>query len=763
MQMSHSRLATYLDRAAWAVLLVAVAVIPAAFDGRLINQFVLPKEYALGIATLIIIGLWVSKAILFRTITLQQTRFDRPIIFFLGASLVASIFSSNHHISFFGQTSFFSLHFIFLLFGALFFAAVVAYCRTSRQWQQFVDMFVGSGGLVTALFVIKTLFSVDILSAWLPNAWSIVDPATTIAAVFTLAVFLMASGQVMRKDITGWRVVCHSLTALLSFIALIIFNYGQLWWLVIAGLVLLLCVGTIFVREARLSWLSTLFALLLLSTVFVGFGAPQLSKNTVPAVVALSRSSSWYLVKASIFSHAKEAIIGNGLGTFGMVFSKFRDPNFNTDQQAWSLRFNQPHNTIDAIMVEGGLLAMAAVVFIFLLVIGVIATMIKKARQVAHEEAVIQFFVTIEEEKPAPFFGVIASSITWVMLTIGMFFFFYGVALWFAWWVTLGLLVVGVGLCDQKFIQSKEYNIEDAPEYTLSFSFVGILIVAAVLLVGVWGSRIYVAENKYAQSVRATSLGEAEQALLQTIAYGNSNENYHVALAQVYLLEAVEVSKLPHPDMEKIGLLTQQAVNEARTAAGLAPRAVAVWENLAVMYENAATLLPEAREWAIKALNEAIALEPTNPVLLTKLGNNLLVAGTVDEAITKYEQAIILKKDYVEAYRALASAYEQAVNIDKAINVRAVLASAAVRDYDNLFNYGRLLYNRNTKGDRDQAEKIWLQVVAEQPKYSNVLYSLGSLYEARGQKILAVNYYNRVLSLNPTNKDIKNKINALSK
>ena len=54
-------------------------------------------------------------------------------------------------------------------------------------------------------------------------------------------------------------------------------------------------------------------------------------------------------------------------------------------------------------------------------------------------------------------------------------------------------------------------------------------------------------------------------------------------------------------------------------------------------------------------------------------------------------------------------------------------------------------------------------LVAAEPKYSNALYSLGLLYEMRGEKSKALLYYRRVLELNPDNKEIKTKIANLKR
>ena len=213
--------------------------------------------------------------------------------------------------------------------------------------------------------------------------------------------------------------------------------------------------------------------------------------------------------------------------------------------------------------------------------------------------------------------------------------------------------------------------------------------------------------------------------------------------------------------MTAVSNLVAQAVNEAKIATDLSPKSVALWENLSTMYENAAALVPDARSWAVKSLNQASELEPSNPVLFWRLGNNYSLAGNWADAIKSYQKAIDLKKDYVGAYLGLAGAYEQNKEMDKAVEVYKTVLPAGISNPEFLFNFGRLLYNRNGKNDRDDSEKLWQEAARLQPNYSNAIYSLGLLYEARGDKATALQYYYKVKDLNPENKDVVEKIRNL--
>ena len=280
-------------------------------------------------------------------------------------------------------------------------------------------------------------------------------------------------------------------------------------------------------------------------------------------------------------------------------------------------------------------------------------------------------------------------------------------------------------------------------------------------MLGIWGVRLYAAEIVYAKAVRGKNYDEMETNLKKALALRSGVDNYYVALAQVYLAKAVELSHQTNPDVNAISALMAQAVNAAKQATDISPKSVLILSNLATMYENAAAIIPDARNWAVKILSSAKDLEPSNPILWWRLGNNNLLAGNKEEAVKNYREAVSLKRDYVAAHLGLAVSYEQNGEFDKANDSYQTALSLEPSNVEALFNYGRLLFNRNGKGDRAIAEKVWLQVIQVQPNHSNALYSLGLLYEIRGSKTLALQYYYKVKDLNPGNKDITNKINSL--
>ena len=110
---------------------------------------------------------------------------------------------------------------------------------------------------------------------------------------------------------------------------------------------------------------------------------------------------------------------------------------------------------------------------------------------------------------------------------------------------------------------------------------------------------------------------------------------------------------------------------------------------------------------------------------------------------------------------SLAKVYESENKTDEAVEVYKNSLNLGSANATYLFDFGRVLYNRDKGEDRNDAEKLWLASVKIQPNYSNALYSLGLLYESKGDKTTALQYYYKVKDLNPDNKDIIAKIKTL--
>ncbi|TAN34265.1 tetratricopeptide repeat protein [Patescibacteria group bacterium] len=753
--MTNARVIKFLDIFSYVLILLSVFIVPLFIDKSLLNFYIIPKQYVFAGFILLNILVFAIKMVLSKKIKFQQSVFDAPLLVFLLLVLASSLFSVNSYVSFLGRGEFFLLNFVFLLFSVFFYFIFVNHVNSARRWSAVLELFLLVSGLVSLFFIVKTVFKFSL--PYIGAMTNLLDPTSSQFGVLMIAAAVLSAGLLMKKNIGVGRAIAYFFTLILAIIPLLIMGFSFLWWLLLIGLVLLLLLGVSFMHNTRIGWLSVIFALLVVSCVFVIFGSPKSLQTALPAEVSLGLSPSWRVARGAVLSGAKTFLLGSGPGTFAADFSRFRDQSFNYDQLAWSLRFNQPFDTLLAFLAEGGVLVSLTFLLISLLVLGHIFSTWHKSRGPTPQS----FHASLSISRADLRLDVFLAAVVWLILWSGMTVAFYNPALWFFWWLFLALIVSGMSLLGHEVLKEKVWTLEDTPQYHLAISFSLIAVMAAVILVGVLGSRFYLAEKAYTQSLRASDVRQAQEKIAAAIALRDGNDQYHATLANAYLTEAATLSKKPNPDLRQIADLMAKAVNAAKKATELSPNDVVLQETLATMYENAAMLVPEASQWAVKSWGAAIELEPTNAFLRYRLANNYFLSKNISKAIEAYKQAVDLKRDFAVAHGGLALAYEADKQYDSAIESYRNALSLNPANSELIFNLGRLLYNRNKGADRAAAEKLWLEAVRLQPNYSNALYSLGLYYENLGNKTAALQYYYKVKDLNPDNKDITAKIKSL--
>lgn len=756
--MFQKQLAKFFEFGSYILLLLSVFLVPLIADSSLVNPYIIPKQYVLGGLVLLATLLWAARIVLTKKVVYRESFADRALGVFVAAALIVAAVSVSRNDSFLGTGDYYILSFFSLAFLSLFYILTVNHVTTAKRWRLMIDATVLVGGVSAGLFLSKAVFGFDVFAKIGISTWNLVDPTNSAFGIWLVAIFMLSAGQLIKKNQPIGKSLFNFVVALLALGCILALGFKILWWVLLAALVLLLLLGITFLREARLGWLTVLFTLLIVSVIFIGFGSPRAWQSAVPLEVALGARPSWEVTTAVVKSGVKNFVLGSGLGTFGVDFSRYRNAKFNSDSVAWSLRFNQPFNTLFAILSEGGLLLTLSFIFLVVFFLGhVLYVWLGQRAEIMFDGLSDDLGWRRDDLR----FEIFLVALVWVLLTICAGLAFFSQTLWWLWWLLLGLSASGLSFIYQKACRTLEWEIEDAPQYSLSFSFILVVVSAAIVMAGVLGTRMYLAERAYTMAVRSNSLDVVEENLKRALSLRGDSSIYNFYLARLYLSRAVELSKAEKPDAAAISGFMGDAVNVARRATDLTPASVGLWENLAIMYENAAALVPEARDWAIKSWAQATELESTNPMLWSRLGSNYFAAGKNDDAKKSFEQAISLKTDFAAASIGLAQVYEAEQNFDQAVAAYQNIISSVGDNPELAYNYGRLLYNRNVGSDRAEAEKIWLRVADAQPDFSNVLYSLGMLYQTRGNKSKALDFYYRVRELNPGNPDITAQIKSL--
>lgn len=213
----------------------------------------------------------------------------------------------------------------------------------------------------------------------------------------------------------------------------------------------------------------------------------------------------------------------------------------------------------------------------------------------------------------------------------------------------------------------------------------GLLIVLLpfVVLGGYLALRAYAAEIVYFRSARpsATVNGtEVYNIQIEAVKLNPTSSRFRAAYSQTNLALASAIANanrvgtgsgqlenLSEKDKQIVTQLIQQSIREAKATANLAPKNVAAWENLGLVYQNLFGIAEGADKWAIAAFQQAITLDPTNPLLRQSLGTIYMAQQNYRDATAQFSAAIELKPDFANAYYNLANAYRMSGDNARAI------------------------------------------------------------------------------------------------
>jgi tetratricopeptide (TPR) repeat protein len=251
-------------------------------------------------------------------------------------------------------------------------------------------------------------------------------------------------------------------------------------------------------------------------------------------------------------------------------------------------------------------------------------------------------------------------------------------------------------------------------DFDLSFLlplYLGIVLFSFIFLTG-FGyllGRSYLAEIYFKKALDGIVKNDAKQAyenMRQAIIFNPYIERYRINFSQINLLLANNIAakanqqpqgknqkpyQLTEQDRQNISQAIQAAIAEGKAAVTLNPQKALNWENLAQIYRNIINTAQGADVWTISAYQRAIVSDPQNPIYRLNLGGVYYSLGNYEEAAKIFEQAVILKPDWPNAYYNLAWANFQKQKYQEAVSA--------------MENVIRLLDPKKDKADYDKVKK----------------------------------------------------------
>ncbi len=731
------------------ILYVLVAVMPLFFLPFTLEVLELNKQFFLYGGMLLALMLWLLEGAVARKFVIRRTAFDIPVLVYVGVVAVSGLFSVNRFLSFVGDYNNIQMSVIALLFLAAFGFLITQVFITDKSRLTLLGSAV-IGGILSSVWFLLDKFKVLEFADFgvvISNSVSLSNSEFGVYLILLLLGGLALLSIKKRSSLVdGLSVV----VVLLALVVILSLGFKVTYILLAVGLSVLLAFMLTYADYLRLSWITTTFALLVVAVLFIFLNTPRIFNFGLPVEVALGVGTSFDVSWSTITDNTKQFLLGSGAATFVSDFSQYKPEALNLNNFAWRIRFGKPFSTFVSMIAETGVLGTLSFIFMSLVVLGHIGGVWMKSLAVKTKGA-------SPFSSKASFVYLVAPI--WIVLLISTFFIHLSLNLWLLFFVMLAML-------SSVLVTSKhepiEISLKSSPQYLLVTSFSVVLLFAGGVVFAVFSGRYYAAEVSFARAQRVAASPAAQIGMLtEAVQLNKKNSRYRVALAQSFLNEARVVSGQADGSPELVQRLVAKAVEEARIATDISPHNVSTWETLANMYLNASPFAPGVSVWVTRSFEKAVELEPVNPVLHLQLGRAKYVEGKKTEAKDAFEEAIRLKGDFVDAYIALAGYYELEDDIDRGIAELEKGVQSGRQSDVFLFQLGRLYYNRADDGDWDRALTVFNAALAINPNNANVLYSAGLIYNNRGDREVALRYFEEVLKRDPANEAVASRVKQL--
>ena len=361
----------------------------------------------------------------------------------------------------------------------------------------------------------------------------------------------------------------------------------------------------------------------------------QLTTSAKP--VLLPYWAGWAIVAEGL-KYIKTALFGVGPANYVSAFTQWKPIGLNATS-VWNLRFSVSSNYFFQLAGEIGLIGLLAYIFFSLsLVKKVFANLIDITHQVKFWLYALVSILVLELLLP--------TNTSLLFLTV--------------------VLTALVG--------SRLPNARIISERSVIFSAVLSIVITAVFLVVLYfGSRAYLADMIFNKAVVAVQTNQAEPAYnknIQALQFNPYFDLYHITYSQTNLALAQGLArqeKIDDATRSNISTFIQQSIREAKAAVAINPTKAANWENLATVYRNIINIADGADAWTTQVYQQAIALDPTNPLLRLNLGGVYYALGRYDAAIDQFRIAVQLKNDYANGYYNLSVAYRDKGELQNAL------------------------------------------------------------------------------------------------
>jgi len=708
---------------------------------------------------------WITKAVVVGELNIKKTPLDWPIIGLLVVFITSTILSISQKDSLLGAYGNQSRSLIALLIFVLFYYLVINNINQKRIKLLFWGI-IGSTSII-AIFSLLQLLGRFILPIASTRVISF-NPlgslsGLTMYLIMTLPVLVIGMAQLteihpgLKNKILKIAIkIFLGIIILASLLVLTLLNGFTFWPAAIVGVVIVLMFLLSKIIKISSSNIVIPLATFLLLIILLVLGNFNVMSLNLPAEVSLSRQISFNIAKAGLKNNP---LFGSGPSTFYYSFDKYKGIDFNSSS-LWDAKFNNASGYLSEIAATVGSLGVLAIIVICLIALSICFLTLIKVQKNDTQSILLALFSSF--------------------ITIIIFSLLFSVDNSFVLISTL-IAILGVAMAivnyPEKF-KTLNLSFRASPKYALALAAIFLSLSAGVIILFTMGVKMYLADIYVMQSLKTSDINQKIAKINKAIVLAPYQDIYYINLANNYMALANQEAAGARNQTVIENSLTS-AFNMGKKALTLSPNSTSNMEAMALIYENASFYVQSALELAENLYNKSIELSPDSPTPYIRMALiNIARANAekdktqqeyyINEAIKKYDLALIKKPDLSAANYGKAIAYEKLNNIESAIEE---LKKAVISTNDNIdyrFELGRLYFNRGTvnpdltqtasenitegtesnqdlsvsgqtngtikkSDDITTAEQLFLSIIQANPNHANALYSLAMLYQKTGE------------------------------
>lgn len=371
-----------------------------------------------------------------------------------------------------------------------------------------------------------------------------------------------------------------------------------------------------------------------------------------------------------IFKHYP--LLGSGVETFAYSYYNFRPVSHNLVSE-WDFLYNKAHNEYLNYLATTGILGLGSYSIIIITFIIIILRKLKGNSLLL--SALLASYISY----------LVQNFFLFSVVTIALFFYLFPALAFLSVEATKPIQLPKKLFTFHFSLPAGRHSlftfIYRRPFYTLLIKLLPFL--AALYLLSILG-KFWIADTLFKNGSDYSEAGNPGRAYNLLTAATRLNGQEPLYLSELGFAAASASLALASDDAITSASLKDEAIKQTRQALKFSPKNTSILRTAIRTYYQLSALDPQFEEETIKTIDATIALAPTDAKLYYNKGLVLSQMGKNPEAIEALKKAVELKPDYRETYFTLGAIYKENDQIDEAIKQFEKVLEFSPNDEDAL-------------------------------------------------------------------------------